>query len=114
MENLMTWVENPMVKSALLFLGGWALKRWPSFVNKAIPVALLVVSALLSIIKSAFPDVVADGAVIATVVQAAPWWKGFILDCVVPVLLAVGAHSHAKNTREWWETGAKIYKAARS
>lgn len=113
MQNVMDWLANPMVKTALLFVGGFILKRWPEFVNKAIPVALLAISALLTLLRALFPDAVpADGAV-AAVSQAAPWWKGFVVDVLVPTLLAVGAHSHAKNTREWWQAGARIWKAAR-
>lgn len=116
-----TWVSDPTGKTILLFVGGLILKKWGAFVNKAIPAALLVVSIIVEVLKALFPllvpaahaaaDSLAVGAAVA--VAAVPWWKTILLDVLVPTLLASGAQSQMKNTRQWADFGWRIFQTVR-
>lgn len=116
MEHLFAWLDDPLVKYLLLMAGGYALKRWPVFFNKAIPLATGIASLVIAILNTAFPtpDPTIMPALFQTVgwdgvVAAAgtPWWKSLLLDAVLPWLLAVGTHSAAKNTAELAKGGGR-------
>ena len=105
MQAFVDFVNNPMVKTLLLLVGGVALKKWPAFVTKFVPLALLVVSGILSALQALFPALVpAAHACIAQAVTIPlptphqPWWQYLLTSVLMPVLLAVGAHSTTKNT----------------
>jgi hypothetical protein len=105
MDAVLGWLDNPAVKYFLLLIGGFALKKWPAFVNKAIPLALLVTSILIAALHSLFPDLVpaANAAVTSAVrggIPVLPWWKWFLMDVLMPVALAVGTQSSVKNTTQ--------------
>jgi hypothetical protein len=108
MQAFFDFLNNPMVKTILMFVLGLAAKKWPSFVNKFIPLALVGVSGLLTFLQwVAGAMVPAAHAFVATAAptvtpQAAtvPWWQFVLTSVFVPVLIAVGTHSAAKNTRE--------------
>jgi hypothetical protein len=115
-EQVHAWLAGVVGQGILLMLGAAALKRWPEFINKAIPLALGFISLVLTVLKGAFPALVSDASaatMLAAVGHAAPWWQTFALDTVAPVVFAIGTHSAAKNTREWWALGLKLFKAAR-
>jgi hypothetical protein len=110
------WANSPVGKTVLLFVGGVALKRWPTFINKAIPVTLLVASSLLSILHAAFPSLtpIASTTLMVTSAPASSWWSTFITTAILPTVAAVGLHSGPKNTLEWAALGFKIFKEIKS
>jgi len=96
-------LNNPMVRAALLWAVGYALKKWPDFVNKAIPLALTICSvgvSVLQFVATLFVGVAhAQGAVTIPLPQPhQPWWQYLLTSVLLPVVLAVGAHSTVKNT----------------
>lgn len=116
MESVLAWLNEPLNKTVLMFLGGLILKKWPAFVNKAIPLVLLAVSILLAALKSLWPVLVPDAhaaTMVAAVSGGGAMWKNFLTDALVPVVFSVGTHSAAKNTREWWAVGWKLWTTAR-
>jgi|SRR6185436_954065 len=115
MEQILEFLASPLAKVILLNVGGWILKTWPPFVNKAIPVALLLVSALYQMLVDLWPGLVPDAhaAVILAAGGGLPWWKaaGIWLGNVgLPVIIAVGLHSTSKNVREWASLGNGLLK----
>lgn len=102
MQQVLDWLNDPTIKTVLMFFGGLVLKKWSGFVNKFIPVALLGISILLAALKALFPMLVpdAEAATVTAAVVSVPWWKWLLVDVLVPVLLAVGAHSSVKNTTQ--------------
>lgn len=120
LEVLFRWLNDAAVKSVLLFLGGLVLKHWAPFVNKAIPVTLLVVSAILAALRSAFPDHVPDavtGSFVFTTVAglslesaaSTPAKVGsWLWNTLGPLAYALATHTGAKNTGEWIKIGVGI------
>lgn len=103
MDALNGILNNPMIRAALLWAVGYALKKWPDFTNKAIPMALTICSAAVSVLQfivSLFVGVAhAQGAVTIPLPQPhQPWWQYVLVSVLLPVIMAVGAHSAAKNT----------------
>lgn len=126
LTNLPVWLNDTAVKSVLLFLGGVALVRWRPFVNKAVPTALVFISAIVSSLQaigsilggvvpsgvpadpSAFTAVQMAGvqfsAAASTGSKAASWFW----NTLAPVAFAVAAHSAPKNTAQWISMGARL------
>lgn len=124
MDAILDWLNNPLNKTVLLFVGGLILKRWPAFVNKAIPIALAVTSALLSALASMFPAIVptahaAGGALadtVATSTQASAAGApviGWLAGVFVPVLAAIGTHSGGRALAQWADVGFRVFGAIR-
>lgn len=115
MDQILVWLANPLTKAILLNVGGWILKQWPPFVNRAIPLALLVVSALHELLASLWPNLVPSvhAAVYAAATGSLPWWKAAGLwgwQVALPVVIAVGLHSSSKNVRQWAGAGQGLLK----
>jgi hypothetical protein len=109
-EQILVWLANPLSQAILLNVGGWILKQWPVFVNKAIPLALLVVSILGNLLAALWPNLVppAGAAELAQAAVSVPWWKAgglWAWQVAFPVVIAVGLHSSSKNVREWAALG---------
>jgi len=98
MQQFLDWLNNPIVKAVLLFIGGLILKRWDKFVNAAIPVALLVISIVLALLKALWPELVPASPVLVATSAGAPWWRSVLVGSLIPVFVAVGAYSGGKNT----------------
>jgi len=105
MQGFFDFINNPMFKTVILFVLGLIGKKWPDFTNRLIPLALLAISAvmgfgqwLIDILTPAAHAMVmaAAPAVMPQANQTGWWW--FINVILVPVLVAVGAHSSGKNT----------------
>lgn len=115
MDQVLSWLNDPINKTVLMFLGGLILKKWGAFVNRAIPVALLAVSTLLAVLKALFPTLVPDAQAATSAVNAAvgvsSTWHFILTTVIAPVLVAVGLHSTSKNTKQWVEFGAKVIEA---
>lgn len=115
-------LNDATVKTALLFVGGFILKKWPAFVNKAIPVVLAIASGLVSLLAAMFPAAaggttpalyVASAFVPAGVVQTLGHvWASPVVSALVPLWLASGLQSTAKNTRQWAALGWKLWQVA--
>ena len=112
MTKILDWINDPGVKAILLLGGGFLMSRWGPFVKKAVPMLLLVASALVQAIHSMFPGV--EGAVPAGYATAAllpvKGIGGFVMGSLIPALLAIGIHSGSKNTRQWAELGMALSK----
>lgn len=115
-EQVMAWLAGPFGKVALLAVGGFLLKRWEPFINKAIPSVLMGVSLLMEVLRAMFPALVPDAnaaTMFAAVMQEGPMWQRMLMNTVLPVVFAVGMQSGAKNTAEWWRVGFKMFQAVR-
>lgn len=115
LQKVVDFLNSPTAKTALLLVGGFVMRAAPNFVNKAIPVALLVLSTLAQAIGAAFPAPAVQPAMftVADYVVAASGggWGGFIMGSVLPALLAVGINSGQKNLVEWARVGWAIHDA---
>lgn len=112
MQQILDMLNQPFTKSGLLILGGFALKKWPAFFNKAIPAAVVVLSAVMQALTTAFPDVagpVQPAAYMAAAFTTESGVGGFVLGTLVPAVLSVGAHSKWKNIVEWASYGFRIF-----
>lgn len=123
LAGIFALLNDPVLKPILLVLGGFILKRWEPFVNKAIPVVLAVCSAVVSLIGALFPAAAGTktaGFVLAMAVAPAGFvdtlshvWASPIVSALVPLWLASGMQSTVKNTRQWAGAGWKIWDATR-
>lgn len=122
LRQWLAWLNDGSVKYGLLILGGFLLKRWPAFVNKAIAISLAFVSALLALGHALFPTVVPAGTVPSEFVaasfmgqhvvvasstgsQVASWaWNTFF-----PLAAAIATQSGVKNTIEWLRLGVGLF-----
>ena len=107
----MNWLDmfnDPLVRAALLWVGGFLMSKFGNVVTKALPVILLVLNALLEGLRIMFPGN-ADAAMLA---EFSPnrGLGSFLLNILLPVLLAVGANSGSKNTVEWVRVGGALLK----
>ena len=105
MEQFMEWLNGPLVKTLVLLVFGFALKKWPDFINKAIPLVLTVISGLLTFVQflSSLLGPAVAHAQSVTIPLPQPhqaWWMYLLTSVLLPVLVAVGAHSTAKNTQQ--------------
>jgi hypothetical protein len=118
MDSIRDLLQNVAVRTLLLMVGAAVLKKWPAFVNKAIPIALLVANSFYEGLTAMFPALVpAAHAAADALATAGSGHHGlafgkFFFNAVVPVVLAVGAHSASKNTREWANVGWKVLQQA--
>jgi hypothetical protein len=120
LAQLPTFVNDALPKTVLLIIGAAILKKWPAFVNKAIPVASLIASALISTFGVMFPPAVPEVTptsmvaasfagvpliVAASKIAATGSW---LWNTLAPLAFAVAMHSGGKNTRQWVELGGRI------
>lgn len=124
MENVIHWlqvavekVNDPMVKSVLLFVGGWIWNRAGNTINKAIPALMLgaqavtlAVQFVLGLAAGLFPESGVQAATFAAVATEAAGGGvlGFLGKWILPPLIVVGSHSLPKNLMEWLADGAKF------
>jgi len=105
-------IVGMVLKGGLLALGGLLLKKWPVFVNKAIPVTLGFLSFAAQVIHEAWPALVpAAHAALGASQEPVHGFNilGFIAGTVLPAVCAVGLHSWSKNTRQWAEFGWRLF-----
>lgn len=119
--HLIALLNDTFMKTILLIVGGALLKRWPALVNKAVPVILASLSAVIAALSAMFPTV-APGAVPTSFVYGTvammplyasagfgPHLSSFLTNTLVPVAFAIASHSGPKNTREWLQLGCKLF-----
>ena len=122
LTQIIAWLNDTMVKTVLLFVGGFILKKWEPFVNKAIPTMALLASALISTLQTMFPTVVPPGTAPASFVAgsfvgvpfyaantAAAKGASWLWNTGVPLAFAIASQSGAKNTVEWIKMGLKLF-----
>lgn len=128
LNQIIAWLNDTMVKTVLLFVGGFILKKWEPFVNKAIPVMALLASAFISTLQTMFPSVVPPpgttpamyepASFVATTFAGVPFYavntaaaKGasWVWNTLVPIAFAIGTQSGSKNTIEWFKMGLKLF-----
>lgn len=113
LQKFVDAVNNPATKTGLLLVGGFVLKLWPQYVNKSIPIALTVLSTLLQVVHTAFPDTAAvqPAAYVAAAFSTSSGWGAFLFGTLAPVLFAVGINSGQKNLAEWSKVGFAVMDA---
>lgn len=130
LQHVLAWLDNPAVKYALVLIGGFLLKRWPAFVNGAIPAVTAIASLLIALLHVIFPDAQAaapalesalGGAMaqadsvaraMTTAGGAIPWWQALFFNGILPWLIAVGTHSGVKNSGQWLTNGGGFVRAS--
>ncbi len=123
------WVNSPLNKTVLLVVGGLISAKFTDVVNKFIPIALMLSSTLATGLGAMFPSVAAAegvtamyaavglGGVHASTVgffSAFGSAGGWLVSSLVPAVLAVGAHSATKNTKQWWQMGHIVWNATQN
>ena len=114
-QKVLDFLNQPMVKTALLLVGGLVLKQWPQVVNKTIPLTVQILSALIQTLHVAFPEAapVQPAAYIAAALSPATGGLvSWLVGSLVPAFLAVGMQSSVKNTAEWSKVGWTVWDAA--
>jgi len=121
LQGILSFTNDTFVKTLLLMFGGLMLKRWPAFVNKAIPTTKLMISAALAILAALFPTQAATAVpasfVFSTFAGAplyatASWTShlgSVVSNTLVPLAFAIAAHSGPKNTGEWIKLGVGFF-----
>ena len=118
LPEIVGWLNDAVVKTVLLFVGGLILKRWAPFVNKAIPVTLTAASGLIALLNGLFPDIRALGSPASFTLLGVEFYPAagrgarltsWLWNTFLPVAVAVGAHSAPKNTLEWIRLGAGLF-----
>lgn len=107
LQQAVEFLGNPLVKYALMLIGGLILKRAPSFNNKAIPFVNLLFSTITAILNTMFgahagvmPATFETAAIVVAAESSRSWWQSFLFDALLPWLAATGTHSAAKNTKQ--------------
>ena len=120
LQNIVGWLNDPTLKSILLFVGGIIMKRSPAVVTRAVPFLLVLASGVVGLLNGLFPGVGAHTTsfVTASVDGAAALFGGatfgqWLAETLVPVAYAVAVHSGGKNTRQWAQAGWGIFQAAK-
>lgn len=124
------WINDPLHKTVLGVVGGFIFANFTDVVNKFIPIALLGLSTLTTTLQALFPSAGAAEVITATyaampVVNEVHYHAvgffssfgklgGWVVSAVIPVAIAVGTHSSAKNTRQWWGAGKVIFDATQN
>ena len=119
-QTALNWVNDPTHKTILWMIGGWALNRWPAFVNKAIPGVTTAASIILGTAQLIMAAVGAVGAHPANYTAAVlavagqPSMGTAVLNAVVgtilPVWIANGHYSWLKNLMEWAAMGLPLFR----
>ena len=120
LQVALNWVNDPLHKSLLFMAGGWALNRWPAFVNKAIPGVTTLASILLgasqllvAAVSAAKGGVVGASFTAAVIAEAGqPSFGGAVVAAVVgtilPVWVSTGHYSWLKNIAQWIVDGMNM------
>lgn len=109
MEQFFEFLNGPLMKTLLMLVFGFALKRWGAFLNKAIPLALVALSGALTFVQY-LASLLTPETAHAFVAQASvtiplptphqPWWHYLLVSVLLPVVAAIGVHSGTKNTKQ--------------
>ncbi len=118
LTQAIAWLNDVGVKALLLFVGSGLLKRWPAFVNKAVPFAQVTSSLVLSLLAALFPAT--SGGPTAIVFASfggtplytpAAWYSqagSIVANTLIPVAFAIATHSGTKNTAQWVKLGVGL------
>jgi hypothetical protein len=106
-QSVLDFLNNPLVKAAMVAVGAWLLRKWPKFVNEAVPLVTGIYSVLTTVIGLLFPSHVPTtisasysvAMFLGTV--GVPWWQSLIFDGILPWLMGYGANRAAGHTKEW-------------
>jgi len=117
-----TFANDALPKTILLMIGAGILKKWPAFVNKAIPMTSTALSALITVLAAMFPAPVpaaapasfmaasfAGAPIYLPAASAAAHAGSWIWNTLVPVGFSIAMHSGAKNTVEWLRMGLQLF-----
>lgn len=119
MEQVLAWLNDPMHKTVVGFVGMFLLTRWPAFVKKAVPMVLTACSLIVTALGAAFGDLNAAAPAVYAAAGLGPAYdawnaaagsgvQSFLFNWLVPVAMAVGVHSYPKNLLQWFRLGAPI------
>lgn len=112
--NLHDWLENPVVRGLIGYLGMFLISKHPTLVKKAVPSVLLVINVVFEVLRIMFPAIVPAAHAAGDLVQqiGQPWWQHVVM-VIASTAIGVGLHSGPKNTYEWLQDGLVLFKKAR-
>jgi hypothetical protein len=115
MEQVLDFLNNPILKGAMVFIGTWLLRRWGRFINQAIPFWTGLYSIVTALIGGLFPggtspSSMGEGFMVAAA-GAGPWWQHLLVvvfrEGILPWLTGFGGARALGQAREH-ATGAVI------
>ena len=109
----LAWLNNPMVKTGMLMVGGWLWKNHSGTVNRAYPMVALVASAMLTasrVLSQLLENIGTQPAALSAAGVTGDSLVAVVMSVVVPVVAAVGTHSWWKNVLQWMADGYRIRK----
>lgn len=108
MDAILSFVNQPQVQFALTLAGGWILKRWPAFNNKAIPLATLSMNLAISLLGPMFGVVPAHAEVAGVVTASGAPTLNPLFDALITWVAATGTHGGFKNLWQWVRGGFRF------
>lgn len=120
--GLVAFLDNPLLKMAGVFVGTFLLRRWPKFVNEAVPAWTGIASVATAVLHWASIQAVPDAQphallgigtfLLAAAHVAAPWWQsllGAVLqNGILPWLLGFGGQRATSQTMTWAQGNAAV------
>lgn len=104
LAQILATLQTTVGKSILLYVTGWILKLIPSFSDKAIPLATMVVnilSTILATMASAHAAPLPGMFMLAAVEPVAGPGFNPLLDVILPQFIADGAYNWPRNLWHW-------------
>ena len=117
MQAILEFLNQPIVKMLFVMAGTFILRKWPRFVNEAVPFWTGLYSVGTTGLGMLFPGHVptvigAHAASFAGFVVASAghgsWWQSLLFDGIFPWLLGYGGQRAGDHTIAWATGGATV------
>lgn len=100
-QKAIDWLASPVGKTLALYVSGLALRAWPSFFNKAIPVGTAAVNAALTLLGLLSQAAGGGSHQFALAAAEAAQPTNLVLDVILPQLIADGAYNWPRKVWKW-------------
>lgn len=98
LAQILAFLDNAIVKTGLVIIGTFLLRRWPRFVNEAAPLVTGVFSIILTILHGLAPEATPIGfnlgptnMVLAGIFSSGGFLSSLFQDAILPWLFGYGA-----------------------
>jgi hypothetical protein len=108
---LFAFLDNPIIKFVLVAIGTFLLRKWPTFVNEAVPFWTLISSVVLSVLHAVVPQTGSLEAasitfghsdmVMTGVFSGGGFLAQLINDAILPWLAGYGAQRAGDHGKVW-------------
>lgn len=114
LQQFLDFLNNPVFKGIAVFAGTYVLRRWPRFVNEAVPIWTGLASVVTTLLGMLFPGTELHSSLHQSPLMLVaggggiPWWHSLLFNAILPWLVGFGGQRATSQTATWAQGNSEV------